>query len=183
MMGWGLPVSVQIGEREFSVNADFRDILEIIGVLTDQEKHERLRTLVALSLFYESFEEMAPEHYQAAIEWMMDFIACGEREDGASGPKLIDWEQDQMIIAAEVNKVAGTEVRALEYLHWWTFIAYFNGIGEGQLSYIVSIREKLHKGRKLEKHEREYYQKNRARVDFKQKYTPAEKAVLREWLI
>lgn len=183
MTTWILPTTARIGERDYPVNTDFRDILEIIEILNDVEKHERIRMLVALSLFYEDFEQMAPEHYQAAVDWMMDFIACGEQDDGKPQPKLIDWTQDRMIIASEVNKVAGKEVRALEYLHWWTFVAYFNGIGEGQLSFIVSIREKLRKGKPLEKHEREFYQKNRARVDFKQAYTQAEEVILSKWLV
>ena len=183
MTSWGLPTSARIGEHDYPVNTDFRDILEIIEILNDKEQNERIKVLVALSLFYDDFDQMAQEDYQTAAEWMMEFIACGEQDDGRPQPKLIDWEQDRMIIASEINKVAGTEVRALEYLHWWTFIAFFNAIGEGQLSFIVGIREKLRKGQKLEKHEREFYNKNRARVDFKQKYTQAEEAILDKWLV
>lgn len=182
MMMWSLPESAQIGASTYPINADYRDILEIIDVLNDKDTHERVRLYVALTLFYEGFEGMPPEDYQAAADWMMEFIGCGEKDDGIPQPKVIDWEQDRMIIAAEINKVAGTEVRNLEYLHWWTFVAYFNGIGEGQLSFIVSLREKLRKGTKLEKYEREYYNKNRARVDFQQKYTEAEKETLNIWL-
>ena len=180
---WGLPVSAEIGGREYPVNTDFRDVLEIIEILQDLDKHERLRVILALTLFYEEFEEMPPEEYQAAFDWMLRFIALDEPEDNSPHIKLIDWEQDRTIIAAEINKVAGVEVRDLRYLHWWTFIGYFNGIGEGQLSFIVSIREKLRKGKKLEKHEQEFYRNNRARVDFKQKFTQADEATLSKWLI
>ena len=183
MSSWGLPVSAVIGGREYAVNADFRDVLEVITILQDQDKHEAIRTLVSLSLFYDDFGQMPPSYHQEAIEWMLKFINCGEEDDTTPQPKLIDWGQDRMIIAAEVNKVAGTEVRSLEFLHWWTFIGYFNCIGEGQLSYIVSIREKLRKKQPLEKHEREFYNKNRARVDFKQKLTQAEEDTLSKWLV
>lgn len=183
MTSWGLPVSAVIGDREYAVNADFRDVLEVIEILQDREKHEAIRTLVSLSLFYDDFDQMPSAYHQEAVEWMMSFISCGEEDDAAPQPKLIDWVQDRMIIAAEVNKVAGIEVRSLEFLHWWTFIGYFNCIGEGQLSYIVSIREKLRKRQNLEKHEREFYNKNRSRVDFKQKFTREEEAVLSKWLV
>jgi len=180
---WGLPVSAEIGGREYPVNSDFRDVLEIIAILQDLEKHEHLRVLLALNLFYEEFDEMPPEDYQAAFDWLIRFISLDEPEDDRPHAKLIDWEQDRSIIAAEINKVAGVEVRDLRYLHWWTFIGYFYGIGEGQLSFIVSIREKLRKGKKLEKHEQEFYRNNRARVDFKQKFTQADEAALSKWLI
>lgn len=182
MTFWGLPVSAEIGGREYPVNADFRDVLEIIEILQDADKHERLRAILALTLFYEGFEEMPPEDYQAAFDWMLRFIALDEPEDDRPHPKMIDWKQDRAIIAAEINKVAGVEVRNLEYLHWWTFIGYFNGIGEGQLSLIVSIRDRLRKGKKLEKYEQEFYRNNRARVDFKQEFTQANEATLSAWL-
>lgn len=182
MNNWGLPVTAAIGGHEYKINADFRDVLEIVDVLSDQEKHSSVRILVSLSLFYDDFEQMPPKDHEEALRWMMDFIDCGEPDDGAHHAKLIDWEQDRMIIAAEVNKVAGTEVRALEFLHWWSFIGYFNGIGEGPLSYIVGIRDKLRRGKPLEKHEREYYNKNRSRVDFKQKLTRAEEDTLSKWI-
>ena len=183
VVNWGLPSSAEIGGREYTINTDFRDVLEIIEVMQDPEKHERIRTLVALSLFYDGFEDMPPDDYHDALQWMVEFINCGEPDDGTPHPKTIDWEQDRLVIAAEVNKVAGTEIRALPHLHWWTFIAYFNSIGEGQLSYIVSIREKLRKGKPLEKHEREFYRQNRTRVDFKQKFTQADEDLLSKWMI
>ena len=183
MTSWGLPTSAVIGSREYTVNADFRDVLEVIEILQDVDKHEAIRTLVALSLFYDDFDQMPAAYHQEAVEWMLGFISCGEDDNTGPQHKLIDWSQDRMIIASEVNKVAGMEVRSLDFLHWWTFIGYFNCIGEGQLSYIVSIREKIRKGQKLEKHERDFYNKNRARVDFKQKLTRAEEATLSKWLV
>lgn len=182
MTFWGLPTCAEIGKVEYQINTDYRDVLEIIGVLQDFEKHESIRALLALSLFYEGFEQMPAVYHQDAFNYLCEFINCGEPEDGTPQPKTIDWEQDRMIIAAEINKVAGTEVRAIPYLHWWTFMSYFNGIGDGQLSFIVSIREKLRKGKKLEKHEREFYQANRGKVDFKKKITQKEKDVLSEWI-
>lgn len=182
MANWGLPSSYVVGGREYKINSDYRDVLEIIEIMQDRDKNERVRTVVALSLFYDGFDDMPTEHYHEALRCMVDFINCGEPEDDRPSPKTIDWEQDRMIIASEINKVAGTEVRALPYLHWWTFISYFNGIGDGQLSFIVSIREKLRKGKKLEKHENEFYRANRSKVDFRQKLTKKEQETLNEWI-
>lgn len=84
-----------------------------------------------------------------------------------------------------MNKVAGHEVRADKFLHWWTFLSYFYGIGEGQLSTVVSIRSKRQKGKKLEKWEQEYYRENRKKIDFQQPETPekaAAKAYFDKWL-
>lgn len=45
-----------------------------------------------------------------------------------------------------------------------------------QLSTLVSIRDKLRRGKKLEKWEQEFYRENKDRVDLKTKYTPDELA-------
>ena len=109
------------------------------------------------------------------MAYLAEFIACGEREE-KPGPRLLDWEQDAKVIVADVNKVAGAEIRSLPFLHWWTFVAFFNAIGEGQLSTLVSIRDKLRRGKPLEKWEREYYRKNKAMVDLKPRYSAEELA-------
>lgn len=170
---WDLPTSADIGGVSYSINADFRDILDIFRYLNDPDRPEYLRWRIAVALFYEG--DIPQEHLQEAMDYLADFISCGEM-DGKPGPKLLDWDQDAQIIVADVNKVAATEIRSLPFLHWWTFVAYFNAIGEGQLSTVVSIRDKLRRGKPLEKWEKDYYRKNKERVDLKQKYSADELA-------
>lgn len=174
MSAWNLPQSVEIGGREYRINTDYRDILEIVDYLTDPERPEYVRWQIALSLFYN--EVIPPEISYEAMVSMVDFIGENEEQDGISKPKLIDWEQDAKAIISDVNKVAGTEIRALPYLHWWTFLSYFRGIGEGQLSTIVGIRAKLANHKKLEKWEEEFYRDHKKEIDFKKRYTAEELA-------
>lgn len=170
---WSLPTSAVIGGAEYPINADFRDVLEIFRYMDDPDQPEYVRWRIALALFYEG--EIPEEHQQEAMEYLAEFIACGEQGSKPT-PKLLDWEQDCQTIVADVNKVAGMEIRAMPFLHWWTFMAWFNAIGEGQLSTLVSIRDKLHRGKKLEKWERDYYQKNKSKVDLKKRYSAEELA-------
>ena len=108
------------------------------------------------------------------MEYLADFITYGQRDEKPA-PKLLDWEQDAQSIVADVNKVARMEIWVVPYLHWWTFLSYFNAIGDGQLSTLVSIRGKLRRGKKLEKWEQDY-RKNKNRVDLKPSYTAEELA-------
>lgn len=180
MTGWELPTALTVGGREYRINADYRDILEVIAYL--QNEDALTGRYVALALFYEDFDTMPREDHPQAMEELARFIDLGEEpEEGPSPPKTIDWEQDRTVIVSEINKVAGLEVRSLPFLHWWTFMGWFGAIGEGQLSTVVAIREKLRKGKKLEPWEREYYQQNRGRVDFKRKYTAGEEQTLSAW--
>ena len=82
-----------------------------------------------------------------------------------------------------VNKVNNADVRATDYMHWWTFFGLYMEIGESTFSTVVSIRDKKRKGKKLEKWEQEYYKNNKSIVDLHQKSTERsdeEKAELRE---
>ena len=175
-MNWTLPETVTLPSGEYEVNTDYRDILDVIAHLQNREDSEEERIYIALRLFYVDFALVPLAEWADAAQAMMVFINCGEPvEDDSPGQKLVDWEQDAPIIVADINKVAGGEIRALPYLHWWTFIGYYHGIGDGQLAMIVSIRKKLRTG-KLEKWEREFYKENRSRIDLKQRYTAEEQA-------
>lgn len=173
MSAWELPVAAHIGGRDYPIHADYRDVLDICKHLDDPDQPEYVRWRIALALFYEG--DIPPAHMAEAMEYLAAFISCGQR-DPRPGPKLLDWEQDAQTIVADVNKIAGTEVRALPFLHWWTFLSYFHAIGEGQLSSLIAIREKLRTGKKLESWERDYYRKNKDRVELKKQYSAQERA-------
>lgn len=179
---WLLPKTAQIGGVEYSINADFRDVLEVIEYLTDVNRPEFIRWQIAISLFFK--EDIPKEHQKEAMEYMAKFISYGEDREN-TGPKLYDWTQDAQLIVGDVNKVAGTEVRALPFLHWWTFLTYFYGIGEGRLSTVVTIRKKKANHKKLEKWEQEFYYANRSLVDLKPTESEEEKKIkegLIRWL-
>lgn len=172
MNPWVLPKTAKIGGTEYALNTDFRDILEILEYLNDESRPLFMRWQIALHLFFEG--EIPGEQQAEAVKYLADFISYGEPSKKA-GLKLIDWEQDAQMIIGDINKVAGMEVRGLQYLHWWTFLSYFYGIGEGQLSTVVAIRSKKKKGKKLEKWEEEYYRENREKIEFTQKTSKADK--------
>ncbi len=177
MSPWELPTTAVIGGREYSLNADFRDILDILHHLEDPDEPEFIRWQIALALFYEEHDKMPAKDQQEAMEYLALFLTGGQTEE-QHGPaqKLIDWDQDAQVIVADVNKVAGCEIRALPFLHWWSFLAFFQGIGEGQLSTRVSIRDKLRRGKPLEKWERDFYRQNKKQVDLKRRYSSEELA-------
>lgn len=177
-----LPKSAKFGAKEYSFASDFRDVLEIIDYLNDQSRPLYMRWQIATGLFY---DDPIPEyHLEEAMRYMADFISYGD-DDGKAGPKLMDWKQDAHFIIGDVNKVAGKEIRESKYLHWWTFLSYFYGIGEGQFSTIISIRSKKSSGKKLEKWEEEFYRKNKSKIEFQKPKTEEDAAIqdyFNKWL-
>ena len=178
MTPWQLPRQAVFGGIAYPIHTDYRDILEIFSYFEDPDLPDYLKWRIALALFYEG--EIPTEHVQGAMEFLAEFLKGGRQDAERAAPKLLDWEQDAGVIVAEVNKVAQQEIRALSYVHWWTFLSWFHGIGEGQLSLLVGIREKLRKGKRLEAHEKDYYREHKAQVDLKKRYSREELAQRKE---
>jgi len=157
---WQLPVQVQLGGQIFDLHTDYRDILEIFSYLEDPDLPEPVRWRIAMALFYE--QPVSPELWQEALEYLVFFINCGAPE--TPGPKLMDWDHDAAAILAGVNKAAGREIRGLPYVHWWSFLSWFHAMEPGQLSTLISIRDKRLRGKPLDAWEKEFYRCNRDAV-------------------
>ena len=163
-----LPTSIAIEDRQYQItnNGDYRVILDCFSALSDNELSEDERVLASLLIFYNEFTDLEDipqdkELVKNLITEMYSFFNCGEENVGAStGKQLINWDGDSNIITAAINNVAHTEIRSLPYLHWWTFMGYYMSVGESVLSTVVGIRNKLTKGKELEKWEREFKRDN-----------------------
>ena len=165
---YDIPTSIQVDGEEFKIRnrGDFRVILDCFAALEDPELSEQERLWSGIIIFLEdinSIEDIAKiENIPEVINQMYLFFNCGT-ESGLGkkvNHKLIDWDKDSQLICSAVNKVANTEIRLEPYIHWWTFMGYYTAIGESLLSTIISIRDKMLKGKKLEKHEREFKREN-----------------------
>jgi len=157
---WSLPKTAVIGGKEYGICTDFRDILQIFAYFEDPDLPEFIRWHIALALFFEG--EIPEEHRPEAMEYLSAFLTAGQ--GAAPGPCLMDWQQDSQAIISDINHVAGQEIRSLPYVHWWTFLSWFHAIGQGQLSSLVAIRDKLRRGKKLTAQEQEFYSRNREAV-------------------
>lgn len=176
-----LPTSVEVCGTEYEIRSDYRAVLDICAALSDPELDEQEKAFTVLDIFYPAFARMSQEHYQEAINRCFIFISCEDEGNGRESHKLMDWEQDFKYIVAPINRVAGTEVRSVEYMHWWTFIAAYYEIGDCTFAQIVRIRDHLARGKVLDKADREWYRENRELVDLKNKYTEQEDHILKEW--
>lgn len=158
---WQLPTRATIKDREYRLHTDYRDILEVFSYLEDPELPEPVRWRIALALFYE--EPVPEEDLPAAARYLADFISCGRKE--IPGPRLMDWQHDAPAIIAGVNRVAGREIREIPYLHWWSFLSWFHAMEPGQLSTLVSIRDRLRRGKPLEPWQQEFYRSDPRAVE------------------
>lgn len=175
---WQLPVRATLDGQTFDLHTDYRDILEIFSYLEDPDLPEPVRWRIALALFYE--QPVPEDMLQSALDYLVDFLQCGQTD--RPGPRLMDWQHDAQAILAGVNRVAGKEVRALPYVHWWSFLSWFHAMEPGQLSTLVSIRQRLRQGKPLESWQKEFYRENRRAVELPVRRSSLEKQQCRQLL-
>ena len=183
MAVYDLPTKADIGGKTYNLRTDYRAALDMIEIMNDSEISDDERGLLCLQILYPEFDEMPQTDYQEAIDYLYWFIGGGDEAPKTNGKKLMDWQQDFSLIVSPVNRVLGYEVRAVEYLHWWSFLAAYYEIGECLYSQVVGIRSKKAKGIKLDKQDQEFYRRNRHLVDIKSRYTEADEETLSEWLV
>ena len=175
MNTWRLPTSLEIGGVGWNIRTDFRDILYAISYFNNPNYELDEAWEICLTVVIENYKNMPSSLKNEAVEKVMEFIDMGTNDDDRPKPRVMDWEQDAPIIIPAINKVMGREVRSMEYCHWWTFMGAYMEIGENSLfSNILNIRLKKAEGKKLEKHEQEFYRKNKSIVVIKEKYTEEE---------
>lgn len=180
-----LPKELNINGINRAIRSDFRVALLIFQAYNDPELSDWEKAQIMLECLYEDIDSIPPEDLQEAADQAVWFLDGGSVPDEKSkyqqSKKVMDWEQDDQMIFSAVNKIAGYETRAVEYLHWWTFLGFFNEIGEGLFSTVINIRQKKNKGKKLEKHEQEFYRENKSLIDIKPRLTKEEQAEIDYW--
>lgn len=176
---WTLPTSLELNGVGFSIRTDYRDILTILQAFNDPDLPDEAKYMVMLQILYE--DDIPEDLIEEAVKKGVAFIDMGNEEDvNHPQPRVMDWEQDASMIVSAINKVAGCEIRAFQYLHWWTFLGYYMEIGEGIFSQVINIRTKRAKGQKLEKWERDFERENKEIVRLKKAVSEEEQALINE---
>lgn len=168
-MNTDLPYTLTVGGEEKAIYCDFRDIILICNAFNDPELKDSEKNQIMLTNLYVD-DWWAFSDIEEAIKRAVWFIDWGkEYSEKENGPRIMDWEQDYNMIVSAVDKSIKTAESCLElpFMHWWTFLAKFSERGECQFSTVTDIRDKMNKGKKLEKHEKEILRENREQIILK----------------
>ena len=190
MDAWKLPTSLCVSGTDYKIRTDFRVVLDILEAMNapdlflpdaSEEEIALVRSDTMVQILYEDYQTIPPEDFAEACEKALDFIDMGMKDDGKKKPHTMDWQQDAQIIIPAINRVQGCEIRALPYLHWWTFLGAYMEIG----SQVVNIRQKKAKHKKLEKWEKEFLNANKDLITLQKKISVEQKKEmdnLEKWL-
>lgn len=174
---WTLPSSLKVGGGNYAIRTDFRVVLGIFKYLNDSSYDDVSKMIIVLKSLY--IDEIPHELYEEAYRKALDFFALGNASQSVTErhrkPDIMDWEQDGPLIISAINAVAGTDIRLMPTCHWWTFLGYYQEIGECTFSTILSIRDKRIRGKKLHDWEQQYMREH-SDIVILNKQTEEEKA-------
>lgn len=169
MLPFELPDALEVSGATYAIRTDYRDILRVLLAFDDPDLEDAEKLELLLENIYIDVEAIPPEDLQEAVNAAMGFIDHGQEADGKSA-RSMDWEQDAPLLFPAVNKVAGFETREPgRYIHWWTFTGYFMEIHDSVFSSVLSLRQKRNKGKKLEKHEQDFWKENKKICELKKR--------------
>lgn len=157
-----VPTSVNIDNKEYEVNSDFRTSILFELLMQDNSIEEKEKFILALQLYY----PVIPENINAAIEQMLWFYKCGKdikkskgNSKGKSATQIYSFEHDDDYIYAAFMDQYNIDLQDIKYLHWWKFKAMFNSLKEDIK--IVKIMEyrSMDLSKIKDKEEKAYYKK------------------------
>lgn len=144
-----LPVSVDIGSKKYEIDADFRTIMNIEGIIFGKEVTEDQKNFAkemmqeveinekdaitnakyydALKIFY---KDSIPDDLEEAMEKMLWFYSCGKEETSKTKTKkkVISFEHDFDYINAGFMQDYKIDLFEVDFLHWWKFMSLFSAL-------------------------------------------------------
>lgn len=144
-----LPVSVDIGSKKYEIDADFRTIMNIEGIIFGKEVTEDQKNFAkemmqeveinekdaitnakyydALKIFY---KDNIPDDLEEAMEKMLWFYSCGKEETSKTKTKkkVISFEHDFDYINAGFMQDYKIDLFEVDFLHWWKFMSLFSAL-------------------------------------------------------
>lgn len=185
MNAYDLPTSLVIGGVEHPIRTGWRVIMDIFAMFKDPEFDREMKTVGLIKILFPQWKQIRPEDLAEAIEKAGDFLDCGYKPDSQNRPRLMDWEEDAVLIIPAINQVADLEVRDHPEVHWWTFFGWYMSIENSLFSTVLHIRKKQATGEKLEKWEKEFCRDNVTLVSMKNRRTEEERTAMddiRKWM-
>lgn len=163
---WELPESLRVGQKGWPIRSDFCSALDCMVVLEADDLDEAEKAEFVCRIIFPKWEEMFKQGlFQEAVKAAFNFLDGGRpkktKEETAADPKgrVMSWTEDAPLIFDAINKRRQIDVRK-EKPHWWTFLGYYLEIDESLFSTVLSLRQKLRDGRKMDKYEKEFVAKN-----------------------
>lgn len=173
-----LPTAVEIADKTYELNTDYRVGLNIILAFEDPELTQAEKYAVLLDQLYKEI----PSDINQAIMLGVKFLDCGKdkpAECDGNQERLYSFTKDAQYIYTAIRQSHGIDLETVDYLHWWKFCYLFQDLREDCFFiHLIDLRSRRNRG-KLTKEEIEYCARISDILDLPVEYT-AEENVARE---
>lgn len=116
-----------------AISPDFRNMIRVEMLLTDNKLPLETRLYMALNQLYPKI----PGNAQEAIEGLFWFYSRGESKKNPEGQergrRAYDFSQDAGLIYSAFFASYGINLPDVDFMHWWEFLALFEGLPEETL--------------------------------------------------
>lgn len=159
------PTKIKLGDNILDINTDFRECLNIITMLEDNELTKQDKIELMLELLYKDTSKINQDNIEDAVKKAVLFLDAGENKKSSDSDEEYDikpkrvysFTQDAKYIYSAIKKSHGVDLETIEYLHWWKFVYYFFDLDEKSFfSQMIYLRSQRNKG-KLTKEEKIVY--------------------------
>lgn len=121
------------------ISPDFRNMIQVDLILREEGVSDTEKTIAALGQLYPQI----PDDLELALEGLAWFFSRGDSgtgketnkgpDGGTPPPRAFDYDQDANLIYAAFYATYGISLTTVEFLHWWEFLALFEGLPEDTL--------------------------------------------------
>lgn len=126
-----VPTTVNIYNKEYEINSDFRTSILFELLMQDNSVGEEEKILFALQLYY----PVVPKNTNEAVEQILWFYRCGKNISkskgsgkGKSVTQIYSFDYDDDYIYSAFLDQYGVDLQDIDYLHWWKFKAMFKAL-------------------------------------------------------
>lgn len=157
-----VPTTVNIDNKEYEINSDFRTSILFELLMQDGIIDEDDKILMALQLYYPDI----PENIKEAIEQMLWFYRCGKDVSSSKGngkskgvTQIYSFEYDDDYIYSAFLDQYGVDLQDIEYLHWWKFKAMFKSLKDDNMIVKIMGYRSMDLSKVKDKEQKAYYRR------------------------
>ena len=157
-----VPTTVNIDNREYEINSDFRTSRLFELLMQDGTIEEDDKILMALQLYYPDI----PENIKKAIEQMLWFYRCGKDVSSSKGngkskgvTQIYSFEYDDDYIYSAFLDQYNIDLQDIEYLHWWKFKAMFKSLKDDNMIVKIMGYRSMDLSKVKDKEQKAYYKR------------------------
>ncbi|HAB66598.1 MAG TPA: hypothetical protein DCE23_04440 [Firmicutes bacterium] len=163
-----LPTKINVNDKIYDINYDYKTILKIMIALEDDNLYKEEKAYIMIKLLYK--EDISEEDIPEAIKKAILFIDLGKDEEDESEEKerIYSFTKDGNYILTGINSTHHIDISEHSDMHWWKFMALFMDMNtECFFSELIYYRKRKLEG-KLTKEEKDQYKKIKNLVDLEQ---------------